>query len=1672
MTKLLFMLVTVAALGTMVSCKDTNEDFITKNITQIIEQTVIKTDAEAIAALQAQIDNANKQLAEYKELLDLYRSECQANSCKCSGDGQCSCNPGEKCQCDLTGINSQIEGLQSNIEALTGTIQALETRMEELDEKADATELANLKQTVEGLNNMLSSYQDQLTTLTNNYNTLAGNAATDHAIIEQLQNAVKTLEEALKEVKSCHCDGSGNCQCDGSGNCSCSGSGCTCQEVDLSGILERLSTLEQSMIEAKSLAQQAAKDAKDALTKANTAIETANGADTKATLAAAAAATAQSTANAAQGAANAAKSAADAAQRAADAAQGDATAAKELANKVKELAEKAQEAAEKAQETADKALGMASQNAEDIKDLLKRVGLNEDAIKDLIETVDAHGQSILDHAGRIESLETQVTTLSDNVANALKDAADAKAAAEANEKRIEALETLTKDMPKDIADLKEALGELQGSVNDLKEQVGKNTKAIEEMGKTIGDMQSQAEKFDERITALEKDVDKLKEDLAAVKATAEAAFGLAKAYADDEIGKVKEQLATEVATLTGKIDELYKLLYGEEGGEKGDITTINEEITDIYKKLAELSENGCTCDLSGIQTQIDDLVTLCAQFATINGKIETLEGQVTVLGGKVTDIENGIVTIEGRLDSAEGEITTIKTDIDGLDSRVTSLETNLGTLSNTIQTLDDVLNGRIDELKEDLEAFKTKTGEDLDGLKNDITQLREDAAKDLQDAKDELQGAIDEVENALNDYKGEVSDLIEELSTKIDTNADGIAENADAIKTLSDKVADILENIVPGINNNIDEVKADLQNKFTALDDALSALKDVVEANSGKIDENAQAIADIIADAVLLEARVTAIENTYVKTETFEATVEELTGLINGNTAKIESMEQEYKAADAALAADIAALQSDLSDLKERVATNEENIAKLTKDVAKLQEILAKQVTGLILEGTDNPVFGSVTTPFGTQSNVLVGLYGELKHDVDFPTARTQHNVKASASLTEKDMQMIGGSSIQQHFASGSYLVENEDGTANAGTLYVTVNPAQVDHTGLNLSIVNTQDKDAHVSLGALEPSEAVLRFGFTRGGKNGFYEAPAYIKTEELGKVQRINFNQGKVKDTFKEIVNKRQNMDLSKVANNVYDILKGFQIDRNAVKCEWTTGEDSVHSVTSGYDLAATAVQPLGLNFGEDFDFKNIPGFKRVYALLDEVSKTVNDAVHTVFKGLNNSALVDKLKNLEIKDIKIADLTADQLALFKVSIDTTIFFDGLSYHLDLSQTVDVPVKFDKDLTIPVNFSTTVTVPVEIEDDYAVDLSNVNVTVPTIVVTGSATGHATTSDLVSELLVPVKDEEGNIVGYTSIPLDQIPVSATINGTASLEDGKTITLDGEPIAHVKISKDIDVDVDITDEVTYTLQIDETVTTTVNIQKWVYFGDYQLRKDADGNAILDANGKPIYDYVGDGNGDAKSIHIWVTRDMSDAAESLWGTAQDALGGVNGMLADLRDLVDELNKVLADVNSYEKEITNKTDSFMDKIKSYLEKINNKVVSFINNTNSYVQPMMVVSTDNGTKRLSGAKNYPTLVDGNYVLFTPTTQSMEIVVPVCKKHVAVTNVFKGDASAQGGDADCLEKLQSVNNSGQMNKIIPGSQRAVDAYRMKSGYTYEVSYSCLDFLGNISVRKYYVKAK
>jgi hypothetical protein len=185
----------------------------------------------------------------------------------------------------------------------------------------------------------------------------------------------------------------------------------------------------------------------------------------------------------------------------------------------------------------------------------------------------------------------------------------------------------------------------------------------------------------------------------------------------------------------------------------------------------------------------------------------------------------------------------------------------------------------------------------------------------------------------------------------------------------------------------------------------------------------------------------------------------------------------------------------------------------------------------------------------------------------------------------------------------------------------------------------------------------------------------------------------------------------------------------------------------------------------------------------------------------------------------------------------------------------------------------------------------------------------------------------------------------------------------------------------------------------------------------------------------------------------------------------MLEDLQGMMDQINDVLQTAKELQASASNYADKVQVKLVEFLNIFNDKFCNAINSTNKILRPVLFVETANGFHKLSQAKNNPTVITGATLSLIPTSYSMEYIAPSYKKLVGVTNVFKGSASAQAGDAACLAALEKVNAQAGVAEVLAGDTFKVEA-TFEAGYVYEVVYTAVDFYGKVDAKKFYVTVK
>ena len=259
------------------------------------------------------------------------------------------------------------------------------------------------------------------------------------------------------------------------------------------------------------------------------------------------------------------------------------------------------------------------------------------------------------------------------------------------------------------------------------------------------------------------------------------------------------------------------------------------------------------------------------------------------------------------------------------------------------------------------------------------------------------------------------------------------------------------------------------------------------------------------------------------------------------------------------------------TDIDNKIKDIQKQIDALKNSV---DDILDKQVSGIIVQASESPITGYENTPFGVQVNFLGAYYGHADEGVEFAG------------------QKLAGTLIS-------------DAADNAGIIYVTVNPANVDPSAISLKLVDSQGNEAPYKL-EWANTDRILTAGVSRAvstSKNGFYAVKVSLDEESLNKAKVWTSEDAqKLKSVAKNLLNKLRhpkstNLQLGNIASTINSTFNN-RLKLYAVEATWTQrgtdGKLVEKKVTSAYKLAASPMSPLSFEFlkdGINVDLPTIP-------------------------------------------------------------------------------------------------------------------------------------------------------------------------------------------------------------------------------------------------------------------------------------------------------------------------------------------------------------------------------------------------------------------------------------------------------------------------------------------------
>lgn len=310
-------------------------------------------------------------------------------------------------------------------------------------------------------------------------------------------------------------------------------------------------------------------------------------------------------------------------------------------------------------------------------------------------------------------------------------------------------------------------------------------------------------------------------------------------------------------------------------------------------------------------------------------------------------------------------------------------------------------------------------------------------------------------------------------------------------------------------------------------------------------------------------------------------------------------------------------------------------------------------ITGLVLQETLDCVFGTINLP-GFTPGFLAAYVGENKTGMpEFPISGSDYNIypngyylKASELPNDEDM-FVGNS------GKNAYLI---NGTGNAGNLYFSINPREIDPSLFQFDIINSTGEESPIKLSDVTKSDHLITYGIGKHGNgltrnvenyNPFlYEAKVTIALDGIEKIHFdwTKFGYQNMWDAGASLLNSTQAGDPS--ADNMFgrylylmgmvktkqfenvleaslkiiqDFYNGVYSQRNklqkqALRISWDDGENDL---ISSFDITSVIINPL--------NFKQMALSEEVMSWsFDNFEKTLDDLAKTIRENASDATSV----------------------------------------------------------------------------------------------------------------------------------------------------------------------------------------------------------------------------------------------------------------------------------------------------------------------------------------------------------------------------------------------------------------------------------------------------------------
>ena len=627
-------------------------------------------------------------------------------------------------------------------------------------------------------------------------------------------------------------------------------------------------------------------------------------------------------------------------------------------------------------------------------------------------------------------------------------------------------------------------------------------------------------------------------------------------------------------------------------------------------------------------------------------------------------------------------------------------------------------NAKLDVLQQALDAAK-KEAENAKKAANAYTDKRVDSLAQVTLSLDQ---AISALTTTVNNNKTELN----QLNTKVDNYANELMQMLDSYQAGNTEMFNNLNNLY----NDMDVRLQEDENRIANLEEAVSkgATKEYVDAQLALLNTK------IEGNTTDIETAKAAIEKNKQDIATNKTEIENIKkDLVNYATKqdlddKAASLKDAFEKADKALEVKI---QAQIDNINTKLNT--------------MFNTMLSMLTGIELQATESPITGYENFSFlGAEAHILGTYYGTTAKPIT-----------------------LG----EEKIAKANQVLIDETSGENAGVIYATLNPSNVDFTGCTLKVVNSQGEEAPFTATVVK-SNRVLKYGVSRASNSNLYAIKINLNEENLEAAKTwTSSDAAALKDVAKNVLDKLRQPGTTRlnIGDAATTIARTFnnRLTAYALQAEQkytdANGKEQTRTITSKMSLAATAIKPVSFNFLKDNEtLKNLdlPSFPTIQSKLNFNDYKFN---WTPIEGLGTVKTSVTLKDMpDLDNIKVTIDGVVQAPTVNVDKATITFGQK-----ELKGTVDKDGNVTIDLS-KLQENTKADVQVSV-GDIKINPDDVKVTLNTSAKKDMTYDVEIPMDEFNKIIDNINNQVGNMIGNVNGIVDKV------QNYAEIIDGRYIT---------------------------------------------------------------------------------------------------------------------------------------------------------------------------------------------------------------------------------------------------------------------------------------------------------